>query len=329
MKQVVLGNERAWLEDAPDPEPSGEWIVVRMTRTPICGSDMYAFRARETIYGGGHEGVGEVVAVDGARHRRPGDRVALNGSSGCGTCQSCLAGDYILCTAKPPFSGHFQHYVRIQEWLCMPLPADISWDLGALMGCGLCPAFEALKRLGVTAFSTVLVTGLGPVGLGAVALAKFLNARVIAADVEPWRRQRAEEIGADVVLDAAAEGVLAAVRDLTEGRGVPAAVDCSGNPAAERLALDALAPRGRLAFVGENLGTIEVSPSNDLIRRDVEIHGAWHFNLNDAHHLVTFLRRFPQAGKLISHTFGFTQVQEAFDTFASRQAAKVLLDPWS
>jgi threonine dehydrogenase-like Zn-dependent dehydrogenase len=75
-------------------------------------------------------------------------------------------------------------------------------------------------------------------------------------------------------------------------------------------------------------GDIAYSPSRDGIRKGIEIIAAWHQNLNSFDDMVTFLRRFPHAGKLISHTFGFSQVDEAFATFASRKSAKVILRPW-
>jgi len=329
VRHVVLGDEKAWLAEAPDPEPEGEWIVVKVHASPICGSDMHAYHAEGTHAGQGHEGTGEVVAVDAARHLKVGDRVLLNPASGCGRCRLCRSGAYIHCRNAPPGSGgHFAQYVRKQDWLCPKLPDDLNYDLGSLMGCALSPAYQALTRMGVNAFHTILITGLGPVGLGAVALAKFLGAEVIAVDLEPWRRDRARELGADETLDPAEADVLGLLRDRTDGEGVPRALDASGAAEAERLCLDALGALGKVAFIGENPGELPFSPSRDGIRRGIEIITAWHQNLNSFDDLVTFLRRFPRAEKLISHTFGFSQVDEAFATFASRRAAKVILHPW-
>jgi len=218
--------------------------------------------------------------------------------------------------------------VRKQERLCPKLPEDVSDELASLMGCGLSPAYQALRRLGVNAFDTVLITGLGPVGLGATALACFLGAEVIVSDPVPWRRQRALELGAALAVDPTQEDVLGIVRDHTQGEGVPHAVDASGRPEAERLCIEALRPLGKVAFIGENQGDIAFSPSRDGIRRGIEVITCWHQNINAFRDLVTFLRRFPQAGLLISHEFGFSRVSEAFEVFASGQSAKVLLKPW-
>jgi len=329
MKIVMTGGRSAWLEDAPDPTPEGEWVVVKTTSAPICGSDMHGYFA-DGAHPGGHEAVGEVVAVDAARHLGVGDRVLVHPASGCGQCWLCRRGDYIHCRAMPSGSGpHFAQYIRKQEWLCPKVPDDVSDDLASLMGCGLSPAYQALTRLGVNAFSTVLITGLGPVGLGATALASFLGARVWAVDTVAWRRQRAERLGAEAALDPGQTDVLSFVREHTEGEGVPAALDASGNPDAERLCIDALRALGRVAFIGENQGDIAYSPSRDGIRRGIEVIAAWHQNLNSLQDLLTFLRRFPRASDLISHTFGLADVEEAFRVFASREAAKVILHPWA
>jgi threonine dehydrogenase-like Zn-dependent dehydrogenase len=329
MQRVVLGGKRAWLEDVPDPTPEGEWVVVKMHASPICGSDMHAYHAEGEHHGGGHEGVGEVVAVDTAHRLKVGDRVLVNPASGCGECWRCRSGYYIHCRNMPPGSGgHFAQYVRKQEWLCPKLPDDLDYDLASLMGCGLSPAYQALTRMGVSAFHSLLVTGLGPVGLGAVALAKFMGAEVIAVDPEPWRCERARQIGAEEALDPTEVDVLQSVRDRTAGEGVHRALDASGKPDAERLCIDAVRALGKIAFIGENPNTIGYSPSNDGIRRGIEIIAAWHQNLTSVDDLITFLRRFPHAGKLISHTFGFSQVDEAFATFAGRESAKVVLHPW-
>ena len=327
MRQIVIGNGQAFLEDVPTPEPEGNWVIVKMQSIPICGSDMGGFRGAGEIHCGGHEGAGEVVAVDSSACLQVGDRVALNPLSGCGVCDLCRRGDAIFCAARPPFMGRMAEYVKIQDFLCTLLPDDITYDLGSLLGCALAPASSLLRRMDLTAADTLLITGLGPVGLGATAWAKFTGAYVVAVDPVPWRRDRAVQLGADLTLDPA-DQVPDRLRELTGHRGMAVAVDCTGKPPAERLCLDAVGVRGRVGFIGENAGTIEISPSNDFIRRGLTLYSTWHMNLNDTPALITFLRRYAPAELLISHRFTFDQVQEAFTTFAGSDAAKVLLKPW-
>ena len=328
MKVVATGGGKAWLVDQPDPEPQGDEVVAKVHWSPICGSNLHGFTAEGEHVNTGHEGTGEVVAVDKPKFLKVGDRVVLNPCSMCGDCLECRQGDYILCRHKPPFMGHFCEYVRIQEAVCWKLPEDISTELGSMLGCALAPGYNALKRMGVKANHTVLITGLGPVGLGAAAQAVFRGALVIAADPVEWRRNRAAELGVQHVLDPSDSDTLEAIRDLTSGRGVERAADCSANPTAERLCMDALAPNGWMAIVGENPGKIEISPSSDFIRREIHVLGAWHCNLNDGPAMMDFLRRSPKAPLLISHRYGFSQAQEAFETAISRNSAKVILNPW-
>ena len=328
MKIVVIGGRKAWLEDAPDPSPEGEWVVARTLLTPICGSDMGGFLTEGEHRGYGHEGIGEVVAAAAGARVRLGERVVLNPASGCGRCPACRSGEYIYCGEKPPSSGHFTQFVRLQDWLCVPIPDEIPNPLAALTGCGLAPAANLMRRLRVGATDTVLVTGLGPVGLGAVALACFRNARVIAVDPVPWRRERASQLGAAEVLDPTGSDLRETIPARPAGAGPGVCIECSGRPDAERLCVDVAGVRGRVGFIGENHTGVEISPSA-MIRRGIEIHAAWHCGLTDFPDLFTFLRRFPRAELLVSHTFPFSRVQEAFETFAGHDAAKVLLDPWA
>ena len=203
MQRLVLGGRKAWLEEEPDPQPEGDWVVVKVHVSPICGSDKGAFLGEQPSRRAGHEGAGEVVAVDRAVHLKVGDRVVLQPGAACGVCERCLRGDLIYCAHGPAWDGHFAQYVKKQEPLCTPLPDDISYEIGSLAGCALGPAFDALTRMGIGPLDTLLITGLGPVGLGALTIAKLHGARAIAVDGVPWRRNRAAEMGAEEVLDAA------------------------------------------------------------------------------------------------------------------------------
>jgi len=329
MQRLVLAGRKAWLVDEPDPQPEGDWVVVKIHVSPICGSDKGAFLGEQPNRRAGHEGAGEVVAVDRPAHLKAGDRVVLMPAAACGVCERCRRGDQIFCPNAPSWDGHFAQYVKKQEQLCMPLPADISYEIGSLAGCGLGPAFDALTRMAIAPMDTLLITGLGPVGLGALTIAKLHGARVIAVEGEPWRRSRALDMGADEVLDASAEDLLARIRDLTGGRGVDKAIDCSGSAAAERLCIDAATVRGWVAFVGENPNEIPLGPSRDLIRRGLTLIGSWHYNLTQFPHILEVLRRSPATPRLVSHRFPMSQAQEAFETFLSGKAAKVLLLPWA
>lgn len=329
MKSLVIQNKKVWVEDTPDPTPEREWVIARIEATPICGSDKNAYYGTEPVRNSGHEGAGIIVEAAGSSLLKNGDRVILNPLSGCGECELCRTGNYIYCPNKPPFGTHFAQYVKIQDFVCTILPEDISYEVGSMACCALGPAFSSIKRMNLKAFDTLLVTGLGPVGMGAVVIAKFLGARVIALDTVPFRKKLAAEIGADVVLDAADPDVKAKIMEAARPARLVRAIDASGNAAAERLCIDVMEPGGVISFVGENHSEIPVRPSEDFIRKGLTLMGSWHCNLNDREEMITLLRRSPHVSKLISDEFGFSQVQEAFDKFVGGDTCKVVLKPWA
>ena len=200
-----------------------------------------------------------MVAVDQSSLVQVGDRVAVMPQTSCGVCDLCLAGEYIHCQdqPKPDELGVYEHgtgtyaqYVIKQDRFLVPLPDDISFDHGSMACCGLGPTFGAMQRMNVGSGETVMVTGIGPVGLGAIVNAMHRRARAIAVETIPYRRELAVRLGAIAAVDPTADGAHEQVLELTGGRGVTRG-DCSGVGAAQRFALDCLRRRGRMAFVGQ------------------------------------------------------------------------------
>jgi L-iditol 2-dehydrogenase len=328
MKSLVLGGGRAWLEETPQPAAEPGWAVVRAMALPVCGSDMGTFRSPGENRWAGHEGTGIVEDVAAGSRLKPGDRVVIAPQATCGECALCRAGDYIYCRRRPDFMNHFHQFVKKQDALLPRLPDDISLEAGSLAGCALCPGFSALDLARVGAFDKVLVTGLGPVGLGTVASASFRGARVLAVEPEPFRRALAMELGAEGVFDPAAGEALEWVRERTAGLGASCAVECSGRSEAARLCIDAAATLGRVAIVGENHGRVEIGPSDDFIRKGLTLFGTWFGSYLNYPRVFDLIRRKPAVAKIITHTFPFASAQQAFETFQSGKAGKVVLLPW-
>ena len=181
--------------------------------------------------------------------------------------------------------------------------------------------------LGVGAFSTILITGAGPVGLGAVVNARFRGARVIVVEGEPYRADLARRLGAEVVLDPGDPAITETVLALT-GIGVDCALDCSGTVAAQRLCVDATRRKGKVAFVGECHDDLRLQISPDMIRRGLTLMGSWHYNLADFGKLMRVIEASPLIPLLITHHFAMRDIQAAFDCSLSRQSGKVILHPW-
>ena len=243
--------------------------------------------------------------------------------SACGRCALCVAGDYIHCEHPQSFAAFtgsregratYAQYLVKPGWLLPRIPDGVSYELASLACCALGPSFGAFARMGVDAFDTVLITGAGPVGLGALVNARYRGARAIVVEYQPWRVQRAQEMGAAAVLDPRDPQMVEQIGALTGGLGVDKALDCSGVVAAQRLCIDATRRRGQVAFIGECNDELPIRVSPDMIRKGLTIHGSWHYNLNDYPKIMQVIQQSPLIGQLISHVLPMSRIQEAFES---------------
>ena len=335
-KAVILGERKAGLVDVPDPQPKQDWALVKVYATPMC-TEYKGFVAGRTSDYLGHEAAGEVAAVAQPGRVKVGDRVVVMPQYPCGKCELCVSGDYIHCEHSYNFaafvgsregSATYAQYLLKPSWLLPAIPEGVSYEHASLACCALGPSFNAFDQMAVDAFDTVLITGLGPVGLGGVVNARFRGARVIGVEAVPYRAQRARELGAEVVLDPNADDLPAQVRRLTGGRGADTSLDCSGTVKAHRLCIDATRRRGHVAFVGECGQDTPIKVSPDLIRKGLTLHGPWHYNLALFPQIMKVIQQSPVIDQLISHVIPMSEVQRAFELSASHQCAKVILKPW-
>jgi threonine dehydrogenase-like Zn-dependent dehydrogenase len=347
-KAVILGEREADLVEVPDPEPKEDWALVKVHAAPMC-TEYKAFVVGYRIPFLGHEAAGEVVAIAQPGRRctarvEVGDRVVVMPQYPCGKCELCVAGDFIHCQNNydvQAFLGTrdgtatYAQYLLKPSWLLPKIPDGVSYELASLACCGLGPTFGACDAMDVDAFDTVLITGLGAVGLGGVVNAKFRGARVIGVESIPYRVERAKMLGADVVLDptsddagSAMSTTLAQVMDLTGGRGVDKSIDCSGAVAAERFCVDATRRKGQVAFAGECRDELKIRISPDMIRKGLTILGVWHYNLSLFPKVMQVIQESPVIKQLISHVLPMSQIQEAFELSASHECAKIILKPW-
>ncbi|MCP4643861.1 MAG: zinc-binding dehydrogenase [bacterium] len=335
-KAVLLGGRKAGVIEVPDPQPVKDWAVVKVHAAPMC-AEYKQFASGGTADFLGHEAAGEVVAVAQEGPVKPGDRVVVMPQYPCGQCPLCIAGDYIHCqhgidfatfTGSPEGHATMAQYLVKPMWLLPKIPDGVSYDKGSLACCGLGPSFGAFQAMGVSAFDTVLVTGAGPVGLGAVVNARFRGSRVIVAETIPYRVDRARDLGAAHVIDPTASDAVAQLMELTEGRGVDCALDCAGVVAAQRLCIDAVRRKGMVAFVGECGDDLPIRVSPDLLRKGITINGIWHYNLNDFPKVMKVIQESPVIDQLISHVLPMSQIQDALELSATHETAKIVLRPW-
>jgi threonine dehydrogenase-like Zn-dependent dehydrogenase len=334
------GNSTVELREVPVPQPGHGEVLLRMKASTICGSDIRCIyhehlgKGPEGYRGviAGHEPCGQIVAVGpGCRRFREGDRVIVYHISGCGICNDCRRGYMISCTSAEyrraygwQRDGGMAEFMIAEEKDLIGLPDELSYADGAQVACGFGTAYEGLQKIGICGDHDVLITGLGPVGLAAAALCRKMGAnRIIGTDVLPERLQLARELNlCDAVLPAG-PGNVSQIFDLTGGRGVERAVDCSANDVARATAIRATGKWGRIVFLGEG-GRVEFNPSPDMIHDQKTIYGSWVTSTWLMDQLVERLVRWDlHPARLITDRFRLDQAGDAYQLMSSGRCGKV------
>ena len=339
MKAVLFpGDRQVVVVERPTPTPGPGEALVRVRASAICRSDMSIYYGKPVVGGDatatgqivpGHEPAGEVVAVgDGVTAVAPGDRVAVYFGVGCDDCEYCRSGYLFLCPNWKcigfDVDGGDADYIVIPAGNCLKLPDGISFEVGAVMTDMVGTQYDAQRRLGVSGVDTVAVFGIGPMGGAGILVAKGRGARVIGVDILESRLDQARMLGADGVVNSRDENPVDRLRELTGGRGVDVAIDCSGSPAGQNAALDSVAKFGRVALVGESRQT-EINPSDQLIRKLTTLIGAWYFPIWEWAEITRFVVEHDIAvEKLITHRFPIDDAAEAFRMFDERLTEKAV-----
>ena len=340
MQGVVLpGLRRLEFREYEVPEPGHGQVLVRVKASALCGSDLRAIYRPETqgtgpeAYRGviaGHEPSGQVERVGpGVRRFREDDRVIVYHICGCGLCHDCRRGWMISCKSPERAAygwqrdGGHAEYLLADERTLVALPDELSYVDGALVACGFGTSYAALLRADVSGRDRVLVTGLGPVGLGTALLARAMGATVTGFEVGPERRALAEEQGVETVDPG--DGVLARLLERTDGNGHEVTIDCSGNADARYLCLQAAREWGRVVFVGEG-GTVAFEPSPLLIHPQLTVMGSWVCSIGQMEDLAEHLVRWnlhPET--TVTHRFRLDEAAEAYELFDGGRTGKVVL----
>lgn len=345
MRAVVLDGERSVaVEDVPDatlPGPDG--AVVRVERTAICGSDLHLYHGAmgtERIRLG-HEFVGTVedVGPEVVTLRR-GDRVLVSGIVACGRCVPCRRGDPVTCLANrtaafgtvPDLPGGQAEAVGVPaaDSFALAVPDGIDTDAAVLLTDILPTGFLGARRADIAPGSTVVVLGLGPVGIMALQCARLFGpARILAVDPDPERRARAERLGAEPV-DAAESGGVPAVLEATGGRGADAVIEAVGHGATIEAAVLCAAPGGTVSVIGVNLDMAMPFPMGLAFLRALTVRATMASIPGTWPHLVPLL----QSGRLqldgvFTHRMGLSAAPDAYRIFDGHLdgVLKVMLDP--
>ena len=331
---AITGVRQCALVERPLPKIRDNYCLIKVLVAPACTEcqDYKAGRVGESI---GHEAAGVVVEVARSGKVAVGDRVVVMPSDPCGVCALCLAGDYIFCTnPNDPLAlcssatgrATYAEYLIQQDWMLLPIPQGVSMDHASLACCGLGPSFNAIQTMQVVSTDTVLVSGLGAVGLGAVINARVRGARVLGLDSNPWRAELAAKLGAEAVIDPTSPDALDQINGLTGGMGADKSIEASSAPAALGFLARATRRKGEIATIGWGGGIEEAG----ITGKGLTIRGTWHWNhLRHVREMFQTIRLArPLLDVFVTHRFSLENVQAAWEQQLTGQTGKVLLYPF-
>ncbi len=313
------------LDEQPEPVPGAGEVTVRLAACGVCGTDLEKLRGNYRTAGIlGHEPVGRIAVVGaGVSELAEGDRVFAHHHVPCYACEVCARGDYTFC---PTYSatnldpGGFAEVFRVpaanvSRHAVLRLDDRVDWSTGALLEPAGC-ALTALRRMGLPDGATVLVLGLGPVGLLYARLAKALGAAWVGAtEISARRRDAGLRGGLDAVVDPRDPGaVRSAVDGATRGQGVDLAVAATGHPAVVRSAVELVRRGGTVNLFGlpEAGSRLDVDLQQLYLRgvRVLPSYATTEPDLREVHRLVAE-GRLP-VGDLVTHRVPLDRLEEAF-----------------
>jgi L-iditol 2-dehydrogenase len=363
------------IREYPLPDPAPGCVLIKMEMSGICGTDKHTFQGYTTQYGNralefpiiqGHENVGTVAAIGGDGKYTDfegislgeGDRVVIGANVSCGQCYYCRHDFPYYCCEKttdygnnlsaknaPHLFGGWSHYMYILPGsFLVRVPDELPSEVAVLteifaVSAGLDRAkqMSAFPNESFRFDDTVVVLGVGPLGMCFLMKARMLGAgTIIAVDLSDYRLNFAKRLGADHALNAGQtpkEERLQFVKDLTGGRGADMVIECAGVPKAVPEALEMLRVGGLLVEAGNfcDLGEVAVSPHRHLCAKNARILGvggeepaAYGPGMRQ---MARYMKHYPLR-ELVTHRFGLRDVHAAMQKSMEVDSMKVVLEPW-
>jgi len=319
--------------DRPVPVPAAGEVVVEVGACGVCGSDRFlqkgGFGAPLPIVPG-HEAAGRVAALgDGVTGLKVGQKVALYYIAHCGQCRYCLAGRENICVSVRrmgvDFDGAMAEFVRLPAENCLPLEDGFDLAAAAVITDAIGTPTHALRQARVGQGDRVLVMGVGGIGSNAVQIARVLGCSVIAASRSDSALANARALGAEAAVHAD-DNLPEAVRDLTDGLGVDAVIQCAPAAAAYRLALDCLAKGGRLVIVGTSEAPVPIA-LNPVLWAEHEILGSRGFTREDIRRGLDWYRTGAIAvDHLVRHRRPLEQINEAIADLDNPDVVRTVIE---
>lgn len=333
--------EGIWRVEAPVPQVGPNDVLIRVKSASLCGTDVHIYNwdawSQKTIpipLITGHEYVGVIEEVGSeVAGLKPGDRVAGEGHITCGHCRNCRAGRRHLCRNTVGVGVHrqgaFAEFISLPAVNAFKLPASIPDDVAAIM--------DPLGNAVHTALTydlvgeDVLITGAGPIGLMAAAVARFVGARhVVVTDVNPARLSMAPAMGATLGVDVSRgpETLTNVMSQLGMMEGFDVALEMSGSPNAFADIMRTVIHGGKVALLGIPSQPIAID-WNDVIFKGLTLQGIYGRQMFETwYKMVALLQAGLDVTPVITHRFAAEEFQHAFDVMRSGKSGKVILD-WS
>ena len=325
------------LTEVPVPVPGPNDVLIRIKKTSICGTDVHIYNwdswAAKTIPVPmviGHEFVGEIAAVgSNVRTFAIGDLVDGEGHIVCGVCRNCRAGRRHLC--KDSKGVGVNRPGAFAEYLCLPASNAVKVDPAIPLDVLSC--FDPLGNATHTALQfnlvgeDVLITGAGPIGCMAVAIAQQAGARkVVVTDVNPDRLALAKKMGATRVVDVSKEKLCDVQHEIGMKEGFDVGLEMSGNPQALTEMIDNMAHGGRIALLGIMPGPAAID-WNKVVFNMLRIQGVYGREIYETwYKMQSLIQRGLDITPIISHRFPYTEFQQGFDLMRSGKSGKIILN---
>ncbi len=326
-----------WMEDVPVPRVGHNDVLIKVRKTAICGTDIHIYNwdawAQKTIpvpMTVGHEFAGEVVEIGSeVKGFEIGERVSGEGHITCGHCRNCRAGRRHLCrntvgvgVSRP---GCFAEYLSIPAVNAFPLPEDITDETASIL--------DPLGNATHTALSfdmvgeDVLITGAGPIGIMASAIARHVGARyIVVTDVNDYRLDLAAKMGATCAINVTETSLEETMKDLGMREGFDVGLEMSGNPQAFRDMLRTMNHGGRVAILGIPPESAAIDWTH-VIFKGLTLKGVYGREMFETwYKMTTMLQSGLDIAPVLTHRMSVEAFQDGFDIMRSGQSGKVILD---
>ncbi len=326
-----------WMTDVPEPEVGPNDLLIKIRKTAICGTDVHIYNwdhwSQQTVPLGlvtGHEYVGEVVGMgDEISGFAVGDRVSGEGHITCGYCRNCRAGRRHLCRNTIGVgvnrAGAFAEYLVIPAFNAFKLPEEVTDNIAAI--------FDPFGNAVHTALSfrlageDVMITGAGPIGIMAGAVARHAGARhVVMTDINDYRLELAQQMGATRTVNVARESLEDVTRELGMTEGFDVGLEMSGVPSAFRSLLAAMNNGGKVALLGIPPEEMTIDWSQ-VIFKGLELKGIYGREMFETwYKMASLIQSGLDLTPMITHHLPVDSYLDGFEIMRSGQSGKVILD---